>query len=266
MSGKTSLLAGVALASLFSFSPFGSAAAEKLSPPSRLELDDSPSRNGDRKPQIRVRIAPEYPPELKRLRFQGSVVMLVELDERGEVARAVATASSHADFTTAAEAAVRKWKFDPALLDGRPVPSRFEFPIAFHLEPIPDGPSDPPPAPAVPIRREPSYGRQGPVSVPAQPAGVIPLEQLDVRPKVLTQVAPKYPRSLGTATLKGRVVVTFVLEETGEVGAILDTQVSHPAFGASAIAALREWKFSPAMKDGQPVKTRLVVPIDFRRE
>lgn len=263
MRWKTSLLAGVALASLLPFSLCSRAAAERPAPPTRLDADGTRSRSGDQKPQVRVRTAPEYPADLKRMRFQGTVVMLVELDARGDITRAVATASSHADFTAAAEAAVRTWKFNPALVDGTPVASRFEFPIGFQLDPLP---GDPPPAPAVPIRREPASARRQSVSVPAEPPGVVPFESLDVRPKVVSQVTPQYPGSLGSATVTGRVVVTFILEETGEVGAILNTEVSHPAFGGAAIAALREWKFSPAMKNGRPVKTRMQVPIDIRRK
>jgi len=38
---------------------------------------------------------------------------------------------------------------------------------------------------------------------------------------------------------------------------------SHEDFARSAIACISKWKFEPAIKDGQPVAARMVVPFTF---
>ena len=68
------------------------------------------------------RIAPAYPPQSRRMREEGSVDVLLELDVNGNVVNArVARSSGHPRLDAAALEAVRQWHCEPARRDGRAV-------------------------------------------------------------------------------------------------------------------------------------------------
>jgi TonB family protein len=54
-----------------------------------------------------------------------------------------------------------------------------------------------------------------------------------------------------------KVKVSFVVTPDGSVADIKLLKRSTPEFDDYAVAALRQWKFEPATKDGTPVALRL---------
>lgn len=64
---------------------------------------------------------PEYPASAKSVRAQGTVTVLVTVDETGKVIEAKATRYSHMSLGIAAEDAARRARFTPTLLSGVPV-------------------------------------------------------------------------------------------------------------------------------------------------
>lgn len=76
---------------------------------------------------------PAYPTMARITHVQGPVELLMTIDERG-VPSQVQVLSGHAAFHAEAERAARLWRFEPATLDGRPVPARFRLTIAFRLK------------------------------------------------------------------------------------------------------------------------------------
>ncbi len=76
-------------------------------------------------PQVLSAVDAAYP--VNSVAF-GTVVLEVELDAAGKIAR-VKVVRDIPPLTASAEQAVRQWKFRPARLDGRPVPS--SLPVAF---------------------------------------------------------------------------------------------------------------------------------------
>jgi protein TonB len=41
---------------------------------------------------------------------------------------------------------------------------------------------------------------------------------------------------------------------------------SDPALDAAVLTAVRQWRFTPARKDGRPVESTITVPISFQLE
>lgn len=57
------------------------------------------------------------------------------------------------------------------------------------------------------------------------------------------------------------VKVEFVVDTTGRTTDISIKTTSDRDFAAAVIAAVKEWRFSPALHNGTPVATRVVLPV-----
>lgn len=78
------------------------------------------------------RVDPLYPDFARRARIQGTVVLLMTVDERG-VPLQVRALDGHPALQEAAMQAARQWRFEPARLDGRPVAASFRLTLNFRL-------------------------------------------------------------------------------------------------------------------------------------
>lgn len=85
-------------------------------------------------PRPKKRTPPVYPRQAKRKGVQGSVEVTFVVDNEGHVADAIASATSHPVFSPSALKAVKKWRFEPAELNGRPVSARCRIVIPFALK------------------------------------------------------------------------------------------------------------------------------------
>jgi TonB family protein len=85
-------------------------------------------------------------------------------------------------------------------------------------------------------------------------AGPVPLRKVD----------PKYPPELRTSHVDGEVVLYAIIRKDGSVDSIQLVHSVDPHLDANAMEALAQWKFSPAMKHGEPVDLEAVVHIPFR--
>jgi protein TonB len=61
----------------------------------------------------------------------ATVTLTCMVDELGAVESASVESSSDARFDAAALAAVRKWRFEPGTVEGKPVKTRMRFPLTF---------------------------------------------------------------------------------------------------------------------------------------
>jgi periplasmic protein TonB len=77
---------------------------------------------------------PEYPAQLRFEKKEGTVVLIVTIDEKGDVSACVVSKSTDARFETAAVDAVRKWRFKPATKSNSPVSCSVTLPIHFSVE------------------------------------------------------------------------------------------------------------------------------------
>jgi protein TonB len=93
---------------------------------------------------------------------------------------------------------------------------------------------------------------------------VFTVAELEKRPEAVSQVAPVYPAELRKAKVEGVVTLVFVLDETGRVDEPRIENSSRPEFERPALDAIRKWRFSPGMKDGQAVRTYVRLPMRFR--
>jgi RNA polymerase sigma factor (sigma-70 family) len=107
-----------------------------------------------------------------------------------------------------------------------------------------------------------------PAAIPTAPPSwkglpVYAVNQLDEFPWPTVQAAPVYPLPMLFDGSTGEVTISFIVDTKGDVIEAAVTKSSDPAFEDSALAAVRSWKFAPGKRGGQPVNTRLQVPIVF---
>ena len=87
----------------------------------------------------------------------------------------------------------------------------------------------------------------------------VPRKEVDVR--------PVYPQTMREAGREGVVPIEAIIGVDGTVTSlrVLSAQV-HPDFAIAASDAVRQWKFSPTLLNGQPVEVAMRVSITFSLE
>jgi TonB family protein len=187
-------------------------------------------------PVVTSQAAPEYPFSLRLAGNKGVVVVDFIVDREGNVVKADVSKSSHPDFEAPAVEAVLKWKFKPAIKDGKPVYAHMQVPIVFELT----------------MGGDRGNGVE-PWSVPDHGSRDLPPQyQYDEAPKPILASAPVYPYDLLMAKVKGTAKVTFGIDPQGFPHVIKLVSASSPEFGAATSAMIEAWRFEPAKKDGKP--------------
>jgi len=96
--------------------------------------EDEPSTTAVANPIQRVRVGgnvmsdrlikkvtPRYPPEAKGFRLDGVVMLMVEINETGDVEKIDIVMPAGAGLDESAVEAVSQWKYKPTLLNGKPI-------------------------------------------------------------------------------------------------------------------------------------------------
>lgn len=85
----------------------------------------------------------------------------------------------------------------------------------------------------------------------------------DGPPQLLVGPAPEYPRALRKTRPAGKAVVHCLIHKNGTVTDPAVTSSTDPAFAEAALAAVRQWRFIPRIKGGEPVEMAVDVPLNF---
>lgn len=75
---------------------------------------------------------------------------------------------------------------------------------------------------------------------------------------------PRYPAAARRRGQEGRVVLLVEVGADGGAGGVaVDRSSGFSLLDAAAVAAVRRWRFTPALSDGVPVAGRIAVPVIF---
>ena len=88
------------------------------------------------------------------------------------------------------------------------------------------------------------------------------LSDLDQKPRAVYQPSPLLDAKLRQKG-GGEVVVLFVVDQQGRVVDPIVQSASDPAFGRPVLAAIKQWRFEPGKRNGQPVRFRMRQPFAF---
>lgn len=86
----------------------------------------------------------------------------------------------------------------------------------------------------------------------------------DITPPRLTEVAsPNYTPEAKKKKIEGTATLAIVIDKNGDV---VDAKVVKGlgyGLDENAIIAVKEWKYKPAEKDGNPIAVKMEVTVDF---
>jgi TonB family protein len=83
-------------------------------------------------------------------------------------------------------------------------------------------------------------------------------------PSLLREVKPDYTEEARRRNVEGDVVMEIVVRRDGSVGEVRVLQGLGHGLDERAIAAVRQWRFSPATRKGAPVDVMVEVAMEFK--
>ena len=79
-----------------------------------------------------------------------------------------------------------------------------------------------------------------------------------------SQIMPKYPAAALRSGEAGTVLVAATIDANGvPVDVTIDDRSGNRELDRSALQAVRQWRFQPALRDGKPVPASVRVPVEF---
>lgn len=95
--------------------------------------------------------------------------------------------------------------------------------------------------------------------------GVFTLKEVDNIPKALKSARPVYPEYAKNMRIEGFVKVRFIVDKNCNTTCHKIVKATpSKVFENSALKAVEQWKFQPALKDGEKVQVAMVVKLNFK--
>jgi len=112
------------------------------------------------------------------------------------------------------------------------------------------------------ISAGPSGGAPPPPPPPPKKREAIKVGGNVMESRLIRRIEPAYPELAKRARVQGRVILQVNVDEEGNVS---DIKVSsgHPLLNDAAINAVKQWKYSPTLLNGEPVPVYATVTVIF---
>lgn len=183
---------------------------------------------GDIKPPKLIKtVTPSYPYRARELGIEGTVIVEATTDLQGRVT-STRILKSIPLLDQAAVKAIKKWAYEPLVINGRPRRVVFTVTVGFSL-------------------------RGGRADDALAAVG---------QPVRLRRVDPIYPEEAKKAGIEGTVILGATIDGEGKV---TDVKVleSVPGLDQAATDALKQWRYAPVRVGGQPVIYAFTVSVRF---
>jgi len=190
-------------------------------------------------PKLVKEVRPVYPEKARQARVQGLVIIEAKVDEQGNVVDARVLRSIPV-LDQAAIDAVKQWKYEPLIVEGKPRKVVFTVTVNFQLE---------------------GSDRDKAVAKFAQ--GAVKAEGDIKPPKLIKEVAPVYPEAARVAGVQGVVILSVKADENGRVADVMVLR-SIPLLDQAAIDAVKQWTYEPFVKDGEAEPIVFTVTVRFQ--
>ena len=217
---------------------------------------------GVKAPKVVHEVRPSYTSDAMRRKIVGEVQLQIVVGTTGRVERARVTKSLDKVYGLDASAleAVSRWRFQPGLLDGFPVPVAVDVELAFKLHSCgPSGCGSVPSQSQVPVQKpaEDDEFLKGVYAVGA--TGVL-------APTVVKEAKPSYTPQAMREKIQGEVELQIVVGVDGRVARARITKSLDKDYGLdpAALEAAMQWTFKPGTLNGEPVPVVVVLNLAFR--
>jgi TonB family protein len=191
-------------------------------------------------------VPPIYPPLARQARIQGTVVLLIVIGKAGEV-RDVRLMSGHPMLAPAAIKAVKQWKYQPYQQGGQAIEVATNVSVSFRL-------------PEAGFVSQPAYGVDSPLI--RSDEGVVPVSEFQMRQLRTEKVEPVYPALAVQARIQDTVVLEVQVNAAGDVENVKLVS-GHPLLVKVSIEAVKQWKYSPYVQNGNGTPFVGVVRLNF---
>jgi TonB family protein len=172
---------------------------------------------------LREWVQPEYPAAARQAKLEGEVTVEFVVEADGHVAQATVKKTTDEQFNASALAAVQRWAFVSATVEGKPAASGMQAVVEFKLAQA----------------REKKAAGEPPLGLRVGPLPV-------TKPKLIATPTPDYPEELAARKLRGEVILEFTVVADGSPSGPKVLAASHAAFVDKALQALKKYRFEPA--------------------
>jgi len=185
---------------------------------------------------------------------RGDVLVALSISDEGRVADFLVLGCTQEALATTCREALPGWRFTPARLDGVPVPTQLTLKVSFSLEgAVVSGNA----------LNHYFYDHLGSWGDGRLVYRLHHADEIDRVPALTNTLAPKYAREAAQQGVRGKVQVNFYIDETGRVRLPSVDAVPQPYLAEKAVAAVREWRFTPPTSNGKPVLVAASQEFDF---
>jgi TonB family protein len=98
--------------------------------------EDAEPGKGLLPPKLHKFVEAVYPPDKQAAGTQAKVVLSIEVSENGKVGNVEVVVPAGPDFDVAAVAAAKQFEFEPATMDGVPVPVKIQYAYKFVVKEV----------------------------------------------------------------------------------------------------------------------------------
>jgi len=190
-------------------------------------------------PKLVKQVAPVYPQVARQARVEGMVILEAKTDEQGNVVEARVLRSIPI-LDQAAIDAVKQWKYEPLVVDGKTRKVIFTVTVRFMLK---EGDK---------VKTLDKFAQ-----------GAIRAENDIKPPKLVKEVLPVYPEIARLAEVQGVVILGVKTDEEGKVKDVIVLR-SIPLLDQAAIDAVRQWVYEPLVIDGKAVPVVFTATVRFQ--
>jgi TonB family protein len=190
-------------------------------------------------PKLVKSVDPVYPEKARQAQVEGVVILEAHADEKGNVV-SVRILRSIPVLDQAAVDAVKQWKYEPLILEGKARKAIFTVTVRFMLK---------------------SGDKEKDLEKFAQ--GAVKAEGEIAPPRLVKAVDPVYPEEARQARVQGVVILSVKTDADGHV---VDAIVlrSIPQLNKAAIDAVKQWVYEPLIIDGVAKSVVFTVTVRFQ--
>jgi TonB family protein len=84
-------------------------------------------------------------------------------------------------------------------------------------------------------------------------------------PELVYSVGPRFPAEATKGQFNGYDAVAALIDTSGNPQQVHAEKSLGPDFDINAVAAVKQYRFRPALQNGKPVPVKICVEVDFRR-